>query len=85
MYVHGVEVIYKKEGRGRLCEISIETDRGNSSTSVQALGYEGVGCWKMVRGPSGGSLRRGAQVRDRYLERGGENVHCCAHDGAMKN
>ena len=42
MYVHGAEVIYKKEGRGRLCEISIETDRGNSSTSVQALGYGGL-------------------------------------------
>ena len=33
-----------------------------------------VGARRWCEGPSGGRLLRNAQVRDRYLERGGEHV-----------
>jgi hypothetical protein len=66
----------RREGRGRLCDILIETDRGKNSTSLQALGEGGVGRW--CERPTGRRLGSSVQVRDRYFKRGGENMRGCA-------
>ena len=55
---------------GRPREISIETDRGKSSTSIQALGYGGGG-WKMVRGAKWReTMKECTSARSIFKERG---------------
>ena len=66
----------RREGRGRPREISIETDRGKSSTSVEALGYGG--CWKMVRGAKRRDTgKECTSARSIFKERGRERVLLC--------
>jgi hypothetical protein len=66
-----------REGRGRPREISIDTDRGKSSTSVEALGDGG--CWKMVQGAKWRETgKECTSARSIFKERGRERARLCA-------